>query len=254
MDIVIVGSGNVATVMGRKMIAAGHRVIQVAGRNEATASQLALRLGALFTTDFSQLDKSASMYFIAIPDNALYGVGQWLNTGKTLTVHTAGSVTKNVLKEVSSNYGVIYPLQSMRADVEEIPEIPLLVDGSSAETLTLIHDFAESLSSMVEPADDDYRKKIHLAAVFTGNFSNHLFALCEKYCEKESLDFSLLFPLLKVLVERLQFYQPGLMQTGPAIRNDHLTIEKHLQMLDEYLPLKKIYEMMTSSIETFHGK
>ena len=41
MKIVIIGSGNVASVLGRKFKAAGHEIIQVLSRNAKAASQLA---------------------------------------------------------------------------------------------------------------------------------------------------------------------------------------------------------------------
>jgi predicted dinucleotide-binding enzyme len=41
MDIVILGSGNVAAVLGRKFKAAGHNILQVISRNASAASSLA---------------------------------------------------------------------------------------------------------------------------------------------------------------------------------------------------------------------
>ncbi len=196
MDIVIIGSGNVATVMGRKMASAGHRIVQVAGRS-MSVYQLATLLETSFTTDFSRLNRSADLYFVAIPDDAVRSAGEWLQTGDALVVHTAGAVSIRALEAVSSRYGIIYPLQSLRSGVSGIPEIPLLVDGNTPETLDALTDFAKSISSHVVTADDEYRKKIHLAAVFTSNFSNHLYTLASSYCQQESLDFSLLYPLLK---------------------------------------------------------
>jgi len=38
------------------------------------------------------------------------------------------------------------------------------------------------------------------------------------------------------------------MQTGPARRNDNSTIDNHLQMLEAYPSIKKIYALMTESI------
>ena len=248
MDIVIIGSGNVATVMGRKMVAAGHNVVQVAGRS-MSVYHLAMQLETSFTTDFSRLKSNAELYFIAIPDDALASASQWLHTGDALAVHTAGSVSAEVLKDVSSRYGVVYPLQSLRSDVPEVPEIPLLVDGNTPGTLETISHFARSLSSRVFAADDEYRKKIHLAAVVTGNFSNHLCALAATWCEREGLDFSLLLPLLKETVARLDKYDVNNMQTGPARRNDTGTMAAHLQMLEDSPGLQKIYTVMSDSIK-----
>ena len=248
MDIVIIGSGNVATVIGRKMVAAGHNVVQVAGRS-MSVYHLAMQLETSFTTDFSRLKRNAELYFIAIPDDALASASRWLHTGDALTVHTAGSVSVEVLKEISSRYGVVYPLQSLRSDVAEVPEIPLLVDGNTPGTLETISHFARSLSSTVFTADDEYRKKIHLAAVVTGNFSNHLYALAASWCEREGLDFTLLLPLLKEIVARLDKYNVNNMQTGPARRNDAGTMEGHLQMLEDFPGLQKIYTVMSDSIK-----
>ena len=41
MDIVIIGSGNVAAVLGRKFTAAGHKIVQIISRNASAASELA---------------------------------------------------------------------------------------------------------------------------------------------------------------------------------------------------------------------
>jgi len=253
MDIVIIGSGNVASVMGRKMISVGHKLVQVAGRNPDTTASLAKQFGCSHTLDFSQIVKTAGVYFIAIPDDALENIGDDLNTGSGLTVHSAGSVSANVLSNVSSRYGVLYPLQSLKSDVEKIPDIPLLVDGNSEETRNDILAFATTISSKVMIADDEYRRKIQLAAVLTGNFSNHLFTMAADYCNKESIDFSLLLPLLQESVERLQYYAPEKMQTGPASRNDQGTIQLHSRLLEEYPEMKKIYDAITASIiEHYH--
>jgi len=49
----------------------------------------------------------------------------------------------------------------------------------------------------VNQAGDEQRLKFHLNAIFVSNFSNHLYALSEKFCAEEKLDFSLLKPLIK---------------------------------------------------------
>lgn len=231
------------------MLVAGHKLIQVAGRNPVKSAALANLLQTSFTTDFAQLSKSADLYFIAISDDVLINASSFLQLGDGITVHSAGSVEMSVLKGISTRYGILYPLQSLRSDVTELPEIPLLVDGNSEETRKIIRDFAATISNKVQTADDAYRRKIHLAAVCTNNFSNHLFALSADYCKRERVDFSLLLPLLKETVSRLEQYAAEDMQTGPAKRGDLRTIENHFTMLDKDPQLKKIYALMTESIK-----
>jgi pyrroline-5-carboxylate reductase len=71
MDIVIMGSGNVATVLGRKFKAAGHRILQVYSRNAAAASELAYRLGSESTNYKSTINRSADVYLVAVSDDAI---------------------------------------------------------------------------------------------------------------------------------------------------------------------------------------
>jgi hypothetical protein len=76
-----------------------------------------------------------------------------------------------------------------------------------------------------------------------------LYKLAEDYCKKEGLDFKQLIPLIEETAQRLKTISPAEAQTGPAIRHDGPTIEQHRSVLEKYLHLKKIYEMMTESIQ-----
>jgi predicted short-subunit dehydrogenase-like oxidoreductase (DUF2520 family) len=91
--------------------------------------------------------------------------------------------------------------------------------------------------------------KLHVAAVMVNNFTNHLYKLAEDYCKNEGLDFRQLIPLIEETAERLKTISPADAQTGPAIRHDAPTIEKHLIILEKYPHLKEIYKIMTESIQ-----
>jgi predicted short-subunit dehydrogenase-like oxidoreductase (DUF2520 family) len=252
MDIVIIGSGNVATVLGRKMLASGHRIVSVVARNEQAGKKLSGLLGAQYSGDLAIPDQHADLYLVAISDDALWQLGRHLNIKKAMVVHTAGSVPMDVLKDVSINYGVLYPLQTLRGEMEEIPDFPLLVDGNTPDALTLLRDFAGTISATVVNANDDYRRKIHLAAVISGNFTNHLFALAQDYCRENSLDFKLLLPQIRQVVNALEDGNAASRQTGPAIRNDVETLNRHNAMLHSFPEIREIYDVMTASIRKYH--
>ena len=199
------------------------------------------------------INKEADIYLIAISDDGLTGLEDKISLGNKLVVHTAGSVSKDILKRLSKNYGVIYPLQSLRKEVKELPVIPLLVDGNTEDNLTLIYDFALTISTNVSIAGDTTRLKLHIAAVLVSNFTNHLYALAAYYCKSEQIDFQLLLPLIQENADRLNYFPAGEMQTGPAIRNDKLTIERHLKLLDKYALISQMYKLLTENIQEFHG-
>ena len=248
MQIVIIGSGNVASVLGRLCKQNGHTILQVVSRNREHAKTLADELDCTYTDYEGEMNRNAAVYLIAVSDTALFDLNNSFNLGNKLMMHTAGSVSKDVLQHFSTNFGVLYPLQSLRKEMQYANDIPLLIDGNTEETITLIEDFAKTISSNVGKANDEQRLKLHVAAVFVSNFTNHLFALAEEFCKKEAIDFDLLKPLIKETAERIQLASPVDVQTGPAARNDIFTIEKHLRILADHPALKYMYIKLTDSI------
>ena len=255
MKVVIIGSGNVATVLGRKIIGSGHSILQIVSGTEAHAAVLAKSLNCVYTSQLQAVDQEADLYIIAISDSELLKIDKKLSLGDKMVVHTAGSVSKQVLRHISSNHGVLYPLQSLRKEILKIPEIPFLVDANSDKNLKIVFDFATTISDKVVQMGDGDRQKLHAGAIIVNNFTNHLFALTEAYCSEEKVDFRLLVPLINETASRLNYFSPSLVQTGPAIRNDLITIQNHLDLLQSHPALLKIYELMTASIRanTKHG-
>ncbi len=249
MDIVIIGSGNVATVLGRKFKAAGHTIVQVISRNAKRATELAYEWDTESSNYFSVANKNADVYIIAVSDDAIENVIGDLKLPGKVVAHTAASVSKDILKNVSEHYGVFYPLQSLRKEMNHLPDVPLFVEGNDEKANTLLTKLAESISpEHVVKATGGEREKIHVAAVVVNNFTNHLYALAEDYCKKEGLNFKELIPLIEETVNRLKINSPSETQTGPALRNDTETINKHLVLLEKYPRLKKVYEALTESI------
>ncbi len=135
-----------------------------------------------------------------------------------------------------------------------IPPVPFLVDGNSDEVNVLLADFAASFSDNVQPANDDKRLKMHLAAVMVSNFTNHLYALTEDYCKDRKLDFKLLHPLIIEVACRLTQGHAVDMQTGPARRGDEETIKKHLLLLEIDEHLQDLYHELSESIRRLYRK
>jgi predicted short-subunit dehydrogenase-like oxidoreductase (DUF2520 family) len=245
MRVTLIGSGNIATVLGKKIMESGHTIVQVYSRNTGHAKTLANDLSA---EAVNQIEDNADMYIVAVADDALQNISSWMKPVNGFLVHTAGSVSIDVLKDVSPNYGVLWPLQSVRKETVNTPVLPILIDANNPWNKMKLKGFAQSFADSVAEANDEERRKLHLAAVITNNFSNYIFSLTEKYCIDESIDFKLMIPLLAETVSRMQDHSPSDLQTGPAVRNDASTIEKHRVLLDNYPDLLEVYEFFTERI------
>lgn len=247
MEIVIIGTGNTATILSRKLKEAGHNIVQVYGRNAKAASDLAYELESESTNYWAVVTRTADIYLLAVSDIAVEEIVKELRLPEKTIVHTAASVSKEILNK-SKHYGVFYPLQSLKKESVYLPETPIIIDASDEETLRQLELLANTITDKVVIADDEQRMKLHLAAVFSNNFVNYLYALAEEYCRKEALDFKLMLPLIQETAMRIQTINPSEAQTGPAFRHDAATIKKHEELLKEHPLLKKFYSLFTESI------
>lgn len=250
----MVGAGNTATVLSRVIDNAQHNIVQVISRNAENASTLARQFNAHYGSlnDSQYLD--ADLYIAALADRAIENLDKYPALKGKFIVHTAGAVPMEVLEKCTSNYGVLYPLQTLSKFIGHTPEIPLMVDANNDQDLEKLMEFAHTISPKVSRANDMERMGYHIAAVFAGNYANHMYSLAEIYCQQSNLDFKQLLPLINEITHKVNQYSPFLTQTGPAIRNDVFTLSKHMEALSKDAHLKYMYLKLAESIIKIHGK
>jgi predicted short-subunit dehydrogenase-like oxidoreductase (DUF2520 family) len=249
LSIVIIGTGNVGTQLGKSLLRAGFAVTQVAGRNSARAMELAQMLGSSFSTDIDNLVR-ADMYLIATNDDSVETVAKSLPED-SFAVHTSGTLPLDILSGLK-RYGVLYPVQTISKYGDISPDkVPLCIEGSDPETLQILTLVAERLSGKVVAMDSGHRRILHLAAVFANNFTHFLLAVSADILKKGNLSFDLLRPLIeetfrKALAEKADL---GKLQTGPARRGDIKTLKSHLEFLKEQTPAyAELYSLISRLI------
>lgn len=255
MNIVLLGSGNVATHLGLALKRAGHEILQVYSRDLQHAEELAQKLRARAIDNLEELTSDAELYIISVSDSAISSVVDAFPFRDGFLVHTSGTTRLDVLGAASKNIGVFYPIQtfSKQKDVD-FKRIPLALEANSVESERMLMELACSISDTVVKLNSQQREILHLSAVFACNFSNHLYAVANNLLAENKLSFDLLRPLIAETATKAQFFSPADVQTGPAVRNDQLTINKHLNLLEENPGLRKIYEMLSQDIINLHQK
>ncbi len=255
MKINIIGTGNVATVLAKQMVHHGHQIIEVWGRDTDAAKVLANILNAQYQPNINNLSAVADIILIAVSDSAVADVAKQLAPTSSILLHTAAALSKEILLTASNNVGVLYPLQSIRKEMNYIPSIPFFVEGNSEAVTQIIWDFAHTLSAIVNFGNQQQRLQLHIAAVMVSNFTNHLYALAHQFCDKEQLQFTTLLPLIEETANRLKYGVPAAqLQTGPAVRNDLNTIYKHKSLLEKYPTMAQLYQSLSDSIWQLHQK
>lgn len=194
--------------------------------------------------------KKADVYIVAISDSAIDKVAEKLTLDEhSVVVHTSGATHLSVLQNVSRNYGVLYPLQSLlKGEVCDFSNIPLLIESNNDCSKYMINKLANELSNSVEYCNSENRLKYHTMAVFTQNFSQFLNIEANQFLLSKGLHFEKLIPLLKKNIGRLESKDSLKKMTGPAARGDLLTIDKHLEELKQNNTIYEVYRFLSDKI------
>jgi len=249
MKLVIIGTGNVATSLGTAFLNAGHQILQVAGRNRNNTRKLSKSLNAQPVILPEQVVSNADFYIIAVNDDAIKEMGAYANNVTGIVVHTSGAVPMSQLGNKHKKTGVLYPLDTIsHGNPESYRNIPICVEGNKPATTAFIKKLAASISNKVYNVSSKQRALLHLAAVFANNFTNHMFSLSGAIMRSGKLPEALLHELIRSTARNAVSPGPDTSQTGPAVRNDKATIQKHLQLLNDKKELKSIYKLLTNDI------
>ncbi|MES2864485.1 MAG: DUF2520 domain-containing protein, partial [Bacteroidota bacterium] len=243
IKVILLGSGNVATHLFQAFSKASEvDVIQVFSRTISKDFPESIQ-----TSNFNQI-LDADVYIICVSDNAIATVSNQLQFENRLVVHTSGSTDFDVL-DAKNKRGVFYPLQTFSKNKEvDFSEIPICLETENTTDYAALEKLAKSISNSVHTIDGKQRKALHVSAVFVCNFTNHLYQIGNEICIENNIPFHILQPLIEETAQKIKTLSPQEAQTGPALRNDTKTIEKHTDFLTDSTQ-KEIYKILTKSIQ-----
>lgn len=244
----IIGSGNVATHLGRRLKASGLEVAEVYSPNREHAHTLAAILGADIPDDLSTLSPNSDLYLLCVPDRFVKTVSDKLPHTMGIVAHTSGITPMKKLNK-HMNHGVFYPLQTFSKDkAVRLQNVPFCLEASSEEVLKKLSGVASSLSQTVKEVDSTTRMQLHLAAVFVNNFVNYLYTVGSDLLAENGVPFDFLVPLIEETAKKIETLSPQQAQTGPAQRNDQSTLLLHQKLLSDHPNLQMLYNQMSNQI------
>lgn len=255
IKISFVGAGRVGSAICRELFKKGFVIDTIISTSGINGIPLANECKAEWSKKLLIPD-STGVAIVAVPDRRLKKVLSDLRCSPgTIVAHTAGSIGLDIYPEEIIKKGVIYPLQtfSYRREIN-FSELPVFIEASDSETSDIISYIAGALGCRVSYAGTEQRRKLHLAAVFACNFTNHMMTIGKELAINSGYSFDELKPLLLETFLKASEAGPENSQTGPAVRNDKNTIRKHLELLSFERDLQKIYRDISKSIFKYHNK
>ena len=251
IKIILLGAGNVGHHLSRAFNNS-NKIDLVQWYTREKNSIISSSLNIEIIDDLAKI-KSADIYIISISDSYVGNLSKKLNLSNKLIVHTSGSLDFTVLDN-KNRRGVFYPLQTFSKNKElEISKVPICIEAENSNDLILLEQVSKYINCKSYKINYEERKTLHLAAIFSNNFVNHMFTIAKEILENKNLDFNILKPLINETVDKIHKLDPENVQTGPAIRNDSEIIITHIKALKKQ-EHKKIYELMTKLIQDKYGK
>ena len=245
---VVLGNGNVATHLCQAF-EKSDQILLLQNYNRS-GSGIA-NCNVPITSDISKIT-AAEIYILAFNDHTLHNLYDFKNL-HGLVVHTSGATHINVLQPFI-NHGVFYPVQSFNKEVPvDFLNTPIIIEANSLLNEKLLLYLAKAISNKVYTVNSEQRNALHVAAVFANNFSTFMYTQALEICKEHQVNFEILKPLIFETISKLEKKLPNQIQTGPAIRHDLETIQKHLNTLTNNQQ-KEIYKNLTQAIQNYYGK
>jgi predicted short-subunit dehydrogenase-like oxidoreductase (DUF2520 family) len=248
MDVAIVGAGRVGTAFGVRLRRAGHRIVAASGR-DATAGRTRTYLGSVPVLPAADAARRAELVLLATPDDAIAATcaaivdGAGVTTGGVVC-HVSGAtglVALSPAESVGATVLSIHPLQTfpdVDSAIERLAGCPMAVTARTPTGAAFGDRLALDAGGRPFALADEAKPLYHAAAVFASNYLVAIAALARDVGAAAGIEdpIALLAPLQATTLANVSTMGPERALTGPAVRGDAGTIERHLGALSVSAP------------------
>lgn len=253
-----IGPGKVGVNLGRYFTHKGLDLSGFYGKDIKSASEAANITKSKFYDNIQEIIKESDILFITTSDDIISIIDSKLSKfdlkSKSIC-HTSGSLKSNVLCNAKHSGALIYSIHPIFAfsnknmNLEGFEKIYFSIEGDILEDSIVLKLF-KVLGNNFFIRDKETSSTYHLANVFISNLILSLLEVGINYfktlglSEEEAL--KAVKPLINGTIESI--YSKGFINslTGPVLRGDVKTIEKHLSVLKE--KDKKLYSLLSLNL------
>lgn len=248
-----IGAGRVARALCLEMYNSGFEIQTIVSKDKNKSSSFVKACGAEWSNDM-RFSESTDILIVSVPDDELKNVLESINCSEiTIVAHTAGSIGLDVFPASLKHTGVFYPLQTFSFDRKiDFNGLPFFIEASDPYVSATLDNIARTLGGVTYFIGTEQRQMLHLAAVFANNFTNYMLTAGKQITLRAGVQFDVLEPLLRETVSKACENGPENSQTGPAVRFDSGTIEKHIDLLSFSPELQHVYKEITESIIKYY--
>lgn len=253
-----IGPGKVGVNLGRYFTQKGITISGFYGQNINSTKEAINITKSKFYENIKDIIKESDILFITTPDDIISIIDTQLskfNLNNKSICHTSGSLKSNVLYNSKNSGALIYSIHPMFAfsnkniNLNELEKIYFSIEGDYFEN-SPIEKLIKKLGNKYFLRKEEDSATYHLANVFVSNLILSLLNIGISYFKKlglsENDSLEAIKPLVKGNIESI--FEKGFVDslTGPVLRGDLTTIEKHLNALDK--DHKELYKILSLNL------
>lgn len=269
-DIVIIGAGKVGTSLGYALSRKNHTIKALVCKSiySAKESQKMIGQGEIFE-DKAPAARQGLWIILSVPDDEIEKTALELATsdvewGGRFVFHCSGLLSTESLKHLEKKGALtasIHPIQSFpqkKPALDAFKGICFGLEGKG-KALDLAKRIARQLGGQYVILESKDKPLYHVACSMASNFLVTLLDaasfLLGQIDKDENLNLKLLFPLVQGTLQNVKNFNTHSALTGPILRGDEKSIQKHLMALRK-LPLQeKLYrELGTYMLQIVEGE
>jgi len=251
--IAMVGAGNLGGALAVELRGAGYAIDTVvlhSGRSQARARAVGRRVGARVAASLK--GSRADVVWICVPDASVAAaadvLAKQIEWKGRVALHSSGALTSDalsVLRAHGAAVASVHPMMTfVRGSWASLAGVPFAVEGDAAAVRAarrIVRDLAGE-SYTIQKAE---KAAYHAWGTFASPLMTALLAATERVAEAAGVRGKKargrMAPILRQTLENYLAYGAAGAFSGPMIRGDVETVQKHLRALREQPPARDVY-------------
>ena len=241
MRLGILGGGRAAWAYGSAWLRIGWPITGVWLRSQST-SRLPDLLGAPRDT-IEDLAADSELLLVAVSDRAIAEVAGKIPQTEGIIFHASGA--ERSIREGFS----LHPLKSLKpvGEPSDLDGSLLVFEGEHRKTAKLI---AKAIGARFAEVTPEQKALYHAGAVFGSNYVAAVLDIAASIMQQAGIDDTRedLVALAFSAIENWKHHDDSRRFTGPAIRGDKGTMERHVAALSDDAQVQQIYKLLADHI------
>jgi predicted short-subunit dehydrogenase-like oxidoreductase (DUF2520 family) len=255
-DVSIIGAGRVGTTLGFALSKTGHSIKALSSKSLLSVKQSKKIIGqGRASTDNIYTARAGETVFLCLPDEAIQKVCQQIansdiNWKDKCVFHCSGLWASDILRPLKAkgaSIASLHPIQSFaqkKADLKIFKGVYFGLEGDK-DALALSTKIVRQLKGHPLILQTKDKPIYHTACSIASNYFvvilDMAVSLLKQISVPEENALQILFPLVKGTLHNVKNLNTGSSLTGPAVRGDIESIQKHLKALKKYPLYQEIY-------------